>query len=317
MTAEKSIQRVTLKTDDFEELQEAATDWDQQYYQLSSGRFEGSLELTQVGTTQIFREHWGKKIRYKGTAPPGGYGFALPFDMQGTASWVGQKAERNSVILQAPGQEAHLVSSNNWDSLVFGISEEDVHSIVEKLSGQRCLNGGFHGVLKLGDEAASRVRRLGRTFLYQSSVAGPNDHIHLIKLSDQLVKTFLCELVAASEPERSLVGLTKPSRIVSRATELALSERSGDIELLDICQELQVSLRTLHYAFQDVAGLSPATWLRKIRLNRVHKALRRASPTETMVKQVAMDNGFLHAGHFSNQYQRLFGCLPSETLQRH
>ncbi|GKX34560.1 MAG: hypothetical protein MnENMB40S_21780 [Rhizobiaceae bacterium MnEN-MB40S] len=95
-----------------------------------------------------------------------------------------------------------------------------------------------------------------------------------------------------------------------RPAILLPADKTGGIDLVDICAELKVSLRTLHYAFQDVTGMSPATWLRRIRLNRVHKALRKSSLEDTLVKQVAIENGFLHAGHFSNQYQRLFGCLP-------
>ena len=62
--------------------------------------------------------------------------------------------------------------------------------------------------------------------------------------------------------------------------------------------------------------MSPATWLRRIRLNKIHKTLLRSSPDEVLIKQVAMDNGFLHLGHFSQNYKTLFGELPSDTLRK-
>jgi len=106
----------------------------------------------------------------------------------------------------------------------------------------------------------------------------------------------------------------KASRIVRQATEMVSNDVACTTGLLDICSELGFSLRTLHYAFQDVTDMSPAAWLRKTRLNRVHRALKNASPDEIMVKQVALEHGFVHAGHFSRQYLKHFGCLPSETL---
>jgi AraC family transcriptional regulator, ethanolamine operon transcriptional activator len=125
-----TVQTASLRTDDFEVLQEAATDWDQQYFQLSPGKFEGGIELTQVGSRQIFRERWGQKIRYQGTAPQGSFGFALPLDQPGTANWIGRQTCADTVIFQAPGQESDFVSSDYWDALVLGISTQEVQSIV-------------------------------------------------------------------------------------------------------------------------------------------------------------------------------------------
>jgi len=306
---------MSLQTDDFEELREAATDWDQQYYQMSPGRFEGGIDLTQVGSRQIFRERWGRKIRYQGTAPHGAFGFALPFDQPGTANWVGKPTCADTVILQAPGQEAHFVSSGYWDALVFGISEEEVHSIVAVLTGDDDVNDGLHGTVTLARHAADRLRQLGRDFLYESASASPEDERQISRYSEHLVTLFLWELVNAQENRVSLIDPTKTADTVRKATELVLSERTSVMGLMEICTRLDVSLRALHYAFQDVTEMPPATWLRRIRLNQVHKALLRSSPDDILVKQVAIDHGFFHLGHFSRQYERLFGCLPSQTLQ--
>jgi AraC family transcriptional regulator, ethanolamine operon transcriptional activator len=145
--------------------------------------------------------------------------------------------------------------------------------------------------------------------------ASPEDEVLISRRSEQFVKLFLWELVDALEGSEIDVGPTRQSDIVNRATEFALSEQTGEIGLVEICAHLKVSLRKLHYAFQDVTGLPPATWLRRIRLNRVHKVLSRSSPDQILVKQVALANGFTHFGHFSRQYRSIFGCLPLQTLQ--
>lgn len=308
------VQRVTLQTNDFEELQEIASDWDQQYFQMTPGRFRGEMEMTIAGSTQIFREHWGRKIRYRGTAPEGAYGIALPFEQPGTANWLGMQTGPNSVILQGPGKEADFVSSDYWDAFVLGLPEEELLSAVSILSGREDLGDAFHGVINLEPEAAQRLRRQGREFLQRSRSASPQDDPMISRFAGQLVRQFVWELVAALENPEIIVKPARPARLVRQATDLAIADESGSIGLLEICAELKVSLRTLHYAFQDVTGMSPATWLRRIRLNRVHKTLLRSAPDDILVKQVAIENGFLHAGHFSDQYQRFFGCLPSETL---
>lgn len=84
--------------------------------------------------------------------------------------------------------------------------------------------------------------------------------------------------------------------------------------IIDICRELGVSKRTLHYAFGDYVGLSPVAYLRICRLNRVRAALAAADPLTTTVTEVAMLFGFLHLGRFPGDYKRMFGEMPSETL---
>ncbi|CTQ76713.1 helix-turn-helix domain-containing protein [Roseibium alexandrii] len=310
------IERAVLHTTDFEELQDAAVDWDQQYLQMAPGNFQGALDLTKIGSRQIFRETWGKKLRYQGTAPKGAFGFALRLDKGGPANWVGRPAGADSVILQAPGREADLVSSDFWDCLVLGISEEEVTETVGALTGGEDLSSEFHGVLELKPDVTEKLKRLGLDFLSLSKSNCIADEPAIAKSSKQLVGLFLWEIVRAFESPDLVVETSKSSLIVKQATDLISSEQADGTGLVEICSNLGVSLRSLHYAFQDVTGMSPAAWLRRVRLNRVHKTLLQSSTEEVMVKQVAMENGFVHAGHFCNQYSKLFGCLPSETLQR-
>ncbi len=309
------MQWTSFKTNDFEELQDAAADWDQRYLQMCPGPFDGGIDMIQFGSRHIFRERWGRKTMYQGTAPQGSYGIALSFDQPGTGNWVGRPVGPDPVIVQAPGQEADMVSSHYWDALTLSVSKEEVHSIVSALSGRDDNIGNFCGALTLQPDVADRLRRLGRDFLREARQASDEDERQISRWSEQLVRVFLWEMVDALESPEFVVAPTRPANTVRLATELVLSDQTNEIELTEICAQLKVSLRTLHYAFQDVTGMPPATWLRRIRLNQVHKTLQRSSPDEIMVKRVALDNGFFHLGHFSRQYQRLFGCLPSQTLQ--
>jgi AraC family ethanolamine operon transcriptional activator len=54
----------------------------------------------------------------------------------------------------------------------------------------------------------------------------------------------------------------------------------GDpLSVLDLCREFAVSERTLHYAFQEVRGLSPMAYFQAVRLNAVRQELRAAAVT--------------------------------------
>lgn len=84
--------------------------------------------------------------------------------------------------------------------------------------------------------------------------------------------------------------------------------------VLDLCNYLRISRRTLQYSFEDVLGMTPLNYLRSVRLNTARKLLMR-SPLEP-VQGAALDAGFSHLGRFSKYYQEFFGELPSQTVSR-
>jgi AraC family ethanolamine operon transcriptional activator len=84
--------------------------------------------------------------------------------------------------------------------------------------------------------------------------------------------------------------------------------------VLDLCRELAVSERTLHYAFQEVRGLSPMAYFQANRLNAVRQELKAAPAGTATVQEIAQRWGFFHTGEFAAAYRRLFGELPSQTL---
>ncbi len=86
--------------------------------------------------------------------------------------------------------------------------------------------------------------------------------------------------------------------------------------IVDICASLAVSQRTLVYAFQEYAGMSPQTYLRLCRLNRVRATLLEKCAKDISVTQVAMQFGFLHLSRFAGDYKRLFEESPATTLAR-
>ncbi len=58
------------------------------------------------------------------------------------------------------------------------------------------------------------------------------------------------------------------------------------------------------------------TWYRCMKLNAVRRDLQRARTTGERVSDIVMRWGFLHFGRLSQEYRRLFGESPRETVQR-
>ena len=104
--------------------------------------------------------------------------------------------------------------------------------------------------------------------------------------------------------------------VVARAQDYMREHVEEPLTVEDLCRALQVSRRTLQYSFQEILQLNPVSYLRAMRLNGVRRALKSSAAQRQSVQDVAARWGFWHLSHFANDYRRMFGELPSETLRQ-
>lgn len=88
------------------------------------------------------------------------------------------------------------------------------------------------------------------------------------------------------------------------------------LTLLELSQVSGMRSRSLINAFEAVTGYSPMDYLKRIRLNGVHRTLQRRHRDAVRIIDVATDWGFWHMGHFTADYRMMFGETPSQTLQQ-
>jgi len=89
----------------------------------------------------------------------------------------------------------------------------------------------------------------------------------------------------------------------------------GMPSIAELCGVAHVSERRLRKAFVDTFGIPPSQYFRLRGLNRVRRQLTTERNGLT-VGATALDAGFGNLGRFANEYSRVFGELPSETLRR-
>src|SRR3954468_15095506 len=106
----------------------------------------------------------------------------------------------------------------------------------------------------------------------------------------------------------------KASILIACVNEYIREGLPKPIYINDLCQVLGVSYRKLYEAFMLTRGESPALHLKRRRLMMAHQVLSNAGSEAPLVKTVALDHGFWHFGNFSQDYRKLFGETPSETL---
>jgi AraC-like DNA-binding protein len=104
-------------------------------------------------------------------------------------------------------------------------------------------------------------------------------------------------------------------RAVRRVVEAMRADPGRPFTVGDLAEIAGVSRRSLQDSFQRYVGVPPMTYLRHVRLERVHAELHDADPTELGVADVAYRYGFVHLGRFASAYRARYGVAPSHTLR--
>jgi AraC-like DNA-binding protein len=104
--------------------------------------------------------------------------------------------------------------------------------------------------------------------------------------------------------------------VINRFEEFLAANPDRPLYLAEICAAIGVAERTLRAACEEFMGMGPIRFLTLRRMNLVRAALLRARPSDMTVTRVLTDHGFWEFGRFSAAYRKLFGELPSATLQR-
>jgi AraC-like DNA-binding protein len=102
--------------------------------------------------------------------------------------------------------------------------------------------------------------------------------------------------------------------VVRRAIDLMRTHPEAPWTTEKLAQKTGVGARALFKAFERSGEPPPMTYLRQLRLNRVHSTLIDADPRSVTVTAVASRWGFIHLGRFAAQYRQAFGEYPSTTL---
>jgi AraC-like DNA-binding protein len=125
----------------------------------------------------------------------------------------------------------------------------------------------------------------------------------------------LVQLLLAGQPheEQTERRAALSPRSVKRAEAFLHDRYAESLTMADIARHAGVPIRTLQENFQRFHGLSPGRYLRNVRLDAAHRALR--AGLVATATEAAMDAGLFHLGRFSRDYAERFGEPPSETLR--
>lgn len=270
---------------------------------LQSGQFsyiETSLAMRGMGT---FPNLWTLSVILKS---------------EGRSLQHGIEVRAGSLLIHRPGAEHDGVYGRNFKIVCFAIDDEEFAKHVRQLPPQ--LQDAIRQPWSVFEPPPAARQEIIAHFAEAAAIIQSDARVRksgqaLAKFEEEMACDFL-EVVSRQFPSYSNGTDQRAAAMLQRVDDVADESGLVDPTVAELCIACEVPRRTLNRAFQNTLGMGPATYLRRVRLNRARHALQEERTHSTTVTDVALDLGFWHLSRFAEQYGELFGETPSETLGR-
>jgi len=295
-----------ISADDADEHANNLTDWQQQYDQVSAGAFRGTLLERHQGALQLFCEATSQAVRQSCCVPPGSLWLGLPVQVTQGIRINGRQAPQYAFLTRPGGVEFELITPAAYAIYGIVVPKAALMQLAAQLGCQ--IDWALLGQQPLwqaSPQAYQRCCQLLARCLDPAADSAPPDGAVLSFVLDLLDQAQVDALASRSLARRQQLVAAARARVLADPQQASIAQ---------LCQQLNVSRRTLQYCFETVTGQSPLHYLRALRLNAVRRALLRG---EGYVTEVAAAWGFEHPSQFASDYRQLFGCLPSQTREVH
>jgi AraC-like DNA-binding protein len=161
---------------------------------------------------------------------------------------------------------------------------------------------------------------LGLVRQMTTDAAQPDGLMHHPMVGARLQEALIAGLLSAADhPYRERLEHPSPALAapgaIRRVVEAMRAQPGKPFTAADLAAIAGVSVRSLQQSFQRYVGMPPMTYLRQLRLARVHDDLRQGDPAIHNVTGIAYRYGFTHMSRFAAEYRARYGVSPRDTLR--
>ncbi|HTI74588.1 MAG TPA: AraC family transcriptional regulator [Mycobacterium sp.] len=249
------------------------------------------------------------------------FGVHMPMNGRAVCQHNGHEFEANTIraLVTSPGSGLTMQFDDDSPQLLIRIEEQALLAYLTRMRGRR-LSGPltFHPEFDLASDVAVRWHaavQLLHTEVYHSGSLVQLGHG--ISGIEELLMNSLLHIQPSNYHEEFIRPASDPGRrVVAEAMSYIDAHLAEPITMDSIARSVHMSVRSIQQGFRDELGVTPMTYVRDRRLERVHAELADALPGDGVtVTDVATRWGFNHLGSFAVEYRKRWGTTPSETLR--
>ena len=283
------------------------SEWDIDFRQIEPGQMESKIFLRSSPRVSLVELHLSRGNHQLGCSPTDSVTFGLT-SWETLHSWQGAKIGTPGLLSFGTRSEFEGVSRPGFVGLSINIPTPFLACVSDQL-----------GLPLLDDYLRTTmlpVRRRTRALHWLSEYSHALLHGQGTPFEDQQQEDLVAALIntaldAQKFDDRSAFSVRAKS--VTRAVELMNERIDDNVSICQLCVDSSTSWRTLTRGFQERFGIGPKAYFNRIRLGRVRSDLLQGRSAYS-VADAANRWGFWHMGQLAKDYKRMFGELPSETL---
>lgn len=321
LTAPAASSRLNYQTSgDFEQQAALLSGWNQGYAQLSAGGFEGYVSEIRFDDLHLFLEYSSQSLLQQGQLAAETLAVGVPLHFSGNGLFCGSACNQQSMHIFSgkngfeffsPTQLLMAGISVRRDALLDQLNDEDSAIASRHIAHANLLN------INSAKSQALRELMTGAFAMLAADaqlLESTNNRASLRQTVMSLLSECLVDTANTGDKVAQQQAMThaRCRDIIAATRELVLHNADTPLTVAEVCQQLGVSRRSLQYCFQNLLNTTPMAYLRAQRLNGVRTMLKSAHS----VTEAAAHWGFWHFGHFSQEYKKMFGELPSVTFKK-
>ncbi|NAR48534.1 helix-turn-helix domain-containing protein [Acinetobacter haemolyticus] len=292
------------------------TGWQQHYDQLSIGKFEGSISELWLGDIQLIKEKSNQSVHQTGTSWLNSRCFIVPIQQKGTALFLNQLVDINTPLTFNSSNLLDFRTAQEEETIGITINS-DILNNLSYLTEKDDVELFFDKNPKLVAQQ-QQFKKL-KEILVMSFFMAENNHDFyknnqcFQSISNEIL-LLLLESFIPHEEDKKMLKIGQHKKIVNKVKDIILNDVSEIPSIPALCKSIGISQRALQSCFIEVMGISPAQYIRVIKLNHIRRILKASNPETTLIQDIAYDWGFWHQSNFIHNYKMMFGELPSQTL---
>ena len=295
----------------------ALSHWNHQYERVRPGRFSGHVCTAWFGPVQLVHERIDHAFNYRGTPWQGSRVYFSYLPGCGDVFYDNRPVGVSDLITHRWDAVERVNSSDRINLVIAAIDEQFLREYLMPIPGMSEQALAPNPLCFKSDSAAVAAFQQVVWSILQELTDTP------ALLGDERLRAgfqqlVLDTIVSVTAGMTGIGGrLPAPSTrayIVGRAIDFMKARLADPISIRDICTATRVCPRTLSYAFADVLGASPKSYLMATRLGRTHRELA-DERINASIESIAARWGFSHMGRFARYYRIAFGERPSDTYR--
>ncbi|MFC4861400.1 helix-turn-helix domain-containing protein [Pseudomonas sp. JS3066] len=306
---------------DSDELAGALAGWNQDYTQLGRGRLHAELLHIQLVEASLIYEHSNLHLHENMTPPQDQVVFGIPLKVSADSLFNGGALAGDTLLVLEGGEEMEICAPGEIGMLGLTVDRRLIARVLGAEEQERLEQALGRRRLDISPLAAQRLREdlcasIGAFERAEYDPRSAEHGVRTVMSSLDCVLQGLDEVLLGPNQRGSALPRTleQRRRLVLAAVEMMQANLDLPLSMLELCQALNTSHRTLQYCFKQISQATPQQFFLSLRLAEARRRLKQ-DPLQS-ITTLALDLGFASSSHFSSLYKRLYGEQPSLTGRR-